>query len=410
MRLLITEQEKKDILSSYILIESVKQAKKYVELGLLSNDVLDKLISIDPSKTNKYVGWMSKIWMNEQPDLEQLRNTIEEYDVFLNKGKIKTKDINQFKTFKDLYSEVDVLNQSGESFSNKDLKSDYETIINNEDLLVKVPHTHEASRKLGLSDFYYEDKIPVVQQGSQWCTTYKKSNYFNCFYYQSMKTFYYVKVKSKQIIEELKKNFPISWERLLIVALEVYENGKIKLYDSYNYDDMSENEINKYLSIINLNKEILITRRSSEERKLTFKRINQKNIQEYIKNVSKGDLSFTSVDTLGDLTSVDGNLLLSNINSLDNLTFVNGNLEINSSPNLKNLGNLTSVKGNLTLRYVELNFKENPNCFGNLKYIGGNLDLGNMAMSSKMVTGKLSPMAFETEIRKIIEIKGKVIN
>ena len=55
MRLIITEQEKKDILSSYVLIENVKQAKKYVELGLLSKDILEKLLSFDPSKTNKSV-------------------------------------------------------------------------------------------------------------------------------------------------------------------------------------------------------------------------------------------------------------------------------------------------------------------------------------------------------------------
>jgi hypothetical protein len=351
---------------------------------------------------------MSKIWMNEQPDLEQLRNTIEEYDVFLNKGKVKTKDINQFKTFKDLYSEVDVLNQSGESFSNKDLESDYETIIDNEDLLIMSPHTHEASRKLGLTHFGFRD-CGDGKKDSKWCTTYKSPLHFNSYYYKHGVTFYYIKVKSEQMIEKLKKFFPDRWKNLIVFALAVLDDNKIDGYDGLDRQINNE-DIKTLISIMKLNDGILISRRSIEKRKLTFNAIHQKNIQKYIKNGSKGDLEFDSVDTLGDLTSVDGNLLLSNINSLGNLTFVNGNLEINRSPNLKNLGNLTSVKGNLTLRYVELNFKENPNCFGNLKYIGGNLDLGNMAMSSLMVTGKLSPMAFETEIRKIIEIKGKVIN
>jgi L-ribulose-5-phosphate 3-epimerase UlaE len=162
MRLIISEQEKKEILSSYILIESVKQAKKYVELGLLSNDILDKLITIDPSKTKKYVGWMSKIWITEKPDLDNLRNTIEEYNTFLNKGKAKTKDINQFKSFKDLYAEVDSINQSGEGTSIKDLENDYETIIDTPDLLIMSPHTHEASRKLGLSKFQFTNTSPKL--------------------------------------------------------------------------------------------------------------------------------------------------------------------------------------------------------------------------------------------------------
>jgi hypothetical protein len=270
------------------------------------------------------------------------------------------------------------------------------------------PHTHEASRKLGLTHFGFRD-CGDGKKDSKWCTTYKSPLHFNSYYYKHGVTFYYIKVKSEQMIEKLKKSFPDRWENLIVFALVVLDDNKIDGYDGLDRQINNE-DIKTLISIMKLNDGILISRRSTEKRKLTFNATHQKNIQKYIKNGSKGDLEFDSVDTLGDLTSVDGNLLLSNINSLGNLTFVNGNLEINRSPNLKNLGNLTSVKGNLTLRYVELNFKENPNCFGNLKYIGGNLDLGNMAMSSLMVTGKLSPMAFETEIRKIIEIKGKVIN
>ena len=95
------------------ILESIKQGKQYVDQGKLSEEDLKKIIEADPTPTKKFVGWMSKIWITEKPDMDDLRNTIEEYNTFLNKGKAKTKDINQFKSFKALHDEVDQINQSG---------------------------------------------------------------------------------------------------------------------------------------------------------------------------------------------------------------------------------------------------------------------------------------------------------
>jgi hypothetical protein len=316
MRIVITEQEKKDILSSYVLIENVKQAKKYVELGLLSKDVLEKLISFDPSKTNKYVGWMSKIWMSEHPDLDQLRNTIEEYDVFLNKGKVKTKDINQFKTFKDLYSEVDGLNQSGEGVSNKDLELDYDTVVNNKDLLIMSPHTHEASRKLGLSHFSFRD-CGNGEKDSAWCTTFKSPNHFNDYYYKHNVTFYYIKVKSEQMIQKLKKSFPDRWKELIVVALAVLNNGQIDAYDGLD-KQINNKDIKIFLSIIKLNGNTLVSKRSAEERSKNLKIVGQKKIQQYIKDGSQGTLNLSDYKKilLPKNLKVGGDLVLKNLTSI----------------------------------------------------------------------------------------------
>ena len=88
------------------LNENRKLAKQYVEQGKLSAEDFNLLVGFDPSSTKKYVGWLAKQWINKEtsgittPD--DLRNTIEEYDVFVKNGKTKTKDVFQFKTFKDL--------------------------------------------------------------------------------------------------------------------------------------------------------------------------------------------------------------------------------------------------------------------------------------------------------------------
>ena len=115
---------------SYIL-ENLKLGKQYFDQGKLSAKDLKQIINIDPTPTKKFVGWISKIWITEKPNVNILTNTIEEYNVFLNKGKAKTKDINTFKSFEELKKEVDHLNQSGEGTSVRELESDYETLVDN---------------------------------------------------------------------------------------------------------------------------------------------------------------------------------------------------------------------------------------------------------------------------------------
>lgn len=233
------------------ILENVKQAKQYVQSGKLGQDELKTLIDIDPTPTRKFVGWMAKQWMNKQvTDLDELRNTVEEYNTFLEKGKAKTKDIYQFKTFADLKNEVDKINQSGEGLSVKDLESDYETLVDNENLLIIVPHTHEASRKLGLSEFAFRD-CEGGTKDSAWCTTYKAPDHFNNYYYNNNVTFFYIKVRSKQMIEKLKEAFPNRWKSLVVTALVSLEDGRMDGYDGRD-KQLNEKDIQTFTDIIGI--------------------------------------------------------------------------------------------------------------------------------------------------------------
>ena len=235
--------------NKHSILENVKQAKQYVDSGKLTQDELKTLIDIDPTPTRKYVGWMAKQWANKQvTDTDDLRNTIEEFNTFLEKGKAKTKDIYQIKSFKDLASEVDQINQSGEAVSIKDLESDYETVLDNSDLLIMTPHTHEASRKLGLSQFAFRD-CGDGGKDSSWCTTYKAPDHFNDYYYQKNVTFYYIKVRSQQMIEQLKKAFPNRWKNMIVVALAVLDNGMMDGYDGLD-KQIKKSDIKTYTDII----------------------------------------------------------------------------------------------------------------------------------------------------------------
>jgi len=243
-----------------MIVENKRQAELYVTQGKLSLDDFKKLLEIDPSKQKKYVGWIAKQWIIKAGKLsiDDLRNTIEEYDVFLNKGKVKTKDINAFKTFEDLAAEVKELNDSGEGLSDTDRENDYETIVDNNDILVMCPHTHEASRKLGLSTFKYRD-CGDGKKDSSWCTTYKASDHWNDYYLKSKATFYYFLIKSDVLMEKLETEFPFINEdtmcgkNMRVVALAVLDDNRIDGYDGLNkqFDsDTSQTNVDKFRKIV----------------------------------------------------------------------------------------------------------------------------------------------------------------
>ena len=237
--------------NKHSILENVRQAKQYVESGKLTQEELKILTDIDPSPTRKYVGWMAKQWAEKQiTDIDDLRNTIEEFNTLLEKGKTKTKDIYQIKSFKALQDEVDQINNSGENISTRDLESDYDTVLENSDLLIMSPHTHEASRKLGLSQFAFRD-CGDDGKDSSWCTTYKAPDHFNDYYYTNNVTFYYVKVKSQQMINQLQDKFPKTWKNLVVVALAVLDNGKIDGYDGLD-KQISKGNIKEYTDIIGI--------------------------------------------------------------------------------------------------------------------------------------------------------------
>ena len=236
------------------IVENKRQAKLYVTQGKLSDDDFQKLLNIDPTKQKKYVGWMSKQWISKDGKLsiDDLRNTIEEYDVFLNKGKVKTKDINVFKTFEDLSSEVKDLNDTGEGLSDADKENDYETIVDNNDILVICPHTHEASRKLGLTTFKYRD-CGDGNKDSSWCTTYKTSDHWNSYYLKSNATFYYFLIRSDVLMKKLETSFPLTGKNMRVVALAVSSDDKIDGYDGLDNrldSETSQRNVDKFRKIV----------------------------------------------------------------------------------------------------------------------------------------------------------------
>jgi hypothetical protein len=126
------------------------------------------------------------------------------------------------------------------------------------------------------------------------------------------------------------------------------------------------------------------------------------------------DLENSSIESLGNLTSVGGDLDLLNtsIESLGNLTSVGGYLDLRHTP-IESLGNLHSVGGWLALRGKSIE------SLGNLQSVGGNLDfaytpiksLGNLTSVGGdlyLSDTPLSEKYTEKKIRQMVDVGGEI--
>lgn len=218
-----------EFISNLKLFENVKQGKQYVAAGKLSQEDLDAIINIDPSKTKKYVGWLSKQSITSGLKAPDMKSYIEEYDVIAGKGKADRNDITQFKSFDELKKYVDELNARGTA-SLKELENDYDVIRDDADVYIVSPNTHEASRKLGLTVFAHRTNDKGEVCDSTWCTTYKNNSHFMSYYYKNNVTFYYTLIRSKEMMKEL--NELRGNNALEKIAFAVLENGMIDAYDA----------------------------------------------------------------------------------------------------------------------------------------------------------------------------------
>ena len=218
--------------------------------------------------------------------------------------------------------------------SAKDLESDLETIVDNEKVIIQVPHTHTASRKLGLSTYAYRS-CKDGSKDSAWCTTHGSPEYFKDYYHNDNKTLYYIKVKSPEIIQQLKDK---GMGSLVVSAVVVSDKNKINSIFNGKDEAIPSHWHSEYLEMLGLNTSIFTSKRSKEERALSFSSSQLEAIKYYIKNGSKGPLEIIKLDSElpNDLTLVGGDLklIVSKITKLPDNLVVKGKLIISQCPNI----------------------------------------------------------------------------
>ena len=309
---------------SYKIFENLKFAKSELSKGEISPKDFDYLLNLDKSTTKKYIGWMVKHFKGVETNL--FRNKLEEFQS-LNMG-----DIYRFKTFDELEKAVDIENNK-KSMSFKEQAKDYDVIIDNDDMFLVSPHSHEASRKLGLKYFAFRTKDGV--KDCAWCTTYANNANFNDYYYNKSDTFYYFLDK--------KNN--------KAYAFQVHKDGDITTYDELDNkidnDVIDEYNLKEYLNPYKV-----------EGRKQRLAKIYEKMFNET--EVWNGNLMILDIP----------------ITTLGNLKVIKGNLDLDNNKSLKSLGKLEKIYGSLFLRDSELID------LGELKYIGINIYLENSKLDN----------------------------
>jgi len=261
---------------------------KYVTKGLISQSDFEFLKELDPSGTKKYLSFITKSYL-AGINLDLLRNRVTEYDTLLERNQVDRKDINAFKTFRQLDEYVQAYNGIKSTKELKrEIKKQAEIILDNDDIFIVCPLSHEASQLYGA--------------GTKWCVTSVNSVHFERYFYERLITFYYVQVRSDDIKKKLAENL---WK----VAVVVYPDGKVSAYDATDYiigpdntDAVQALKLNTLFESLGIDSSLFVPR-GMDERMVDFLGYKLK------RNVAELDLSRKNItiipDTIGELEKLE---------------------------------------------------------------------------------------------------------
>lgn len=149
--------------------------------------LIDRIGSADPTRNGAYMPWMARLVItkpnqNREEDLERLGGDLANFERL--KRQLDKRDINQYKSFQEVYDAIEPLLQAGEQGAGKNDKDDEAAkkkdkeaaereIVKNESILVyqgpegwiRIPKTKKAATILG--------------RGTRWCTAGENNNMFS---------------------------------------------------------------------------------------------------------------------------------------------------------------------------------------------------------------------------------------
>lgn len=139
---------------------------------------VEKVGEIDPTQKGVYMPWIARLAImkpqeNRAEDLDRLGDDLKAFEA--NKARIANKDINQYKSFQELYDVIapllaprektkDELAKEKEAAALERVKADIITVYQGPEGWIRVPKTEDASKFLG--------------QNTRWCTASNKSCMF----------------------------------------------------------------------------------------------------------------------------------------------------------------------------------------------------------------------------------------
>lgn len=164
----------------YFLIEAASLDDIYQKYySNIDKDIFNKIITSDPTYNNekknkmgKYGKWLLNLYQKNNLKIEDLYKATN-YLTYFDKYQrfLKDKDINHYKTLPELYSNIkEYIDNQDKYLSNseieKNIKHDAEKVYEDDNWIIIIPHSKEASCYYG--------------KGTQWCTAAEHStNYFD---------------------------------------------------------------------------------------------------------------------------------------------------------------------------------------------------------------------------------------
>jgi hypothetical protein len=188
--------------------ESLATARaRFLKPGFVDQATFDQLKALDPTPTFKYLEKIIGFYLNDKVHIKELGQVVSRFHTLLNRNQVKTRDINAFKSFDQLSSEVQI---SDQGYSNKQetkvRKKEYDLVHEDKDWIVLIPRTHEASCKYGA--------------GTKWCTSAKEVDHYRKYTVKGITLYYII---SKHLSND---------DRFYKMAVAVGPNGKKECFNS----------------------------------------------------------------------------------------------------------------------------------------------------------------------------------
>jgi len=250
--------------ANLVFLESKQELKGMLAKGTITQDEFNQILSSDNSPSKKYVGWIGRQYLrtkepNAPFDWDSLRNAATEFIALVNNNRIQGEDSNiqKYSNYEALQKKVDEVNQQAAEAgpTRKQAEQDMEVDFDNKDALVVSPLSHEASRKLGMSEFAHRINPETGKKDCAWCITFKNPTHWDDYTDNQLITFYLAKPKTQEKLQELQKAFPKRNVQSLAILVSLVgdpdkEQGKITSGFDANDKQMSAAEVKKYLDIL----------------------------------------------------------------------------------------------------------------------------------------------------------------
>jgi hypothetical protein len=203
---------------------------------------VEKIGSVDPTAKGIYMPWIARLAImnpseNRTEDLDRLSDDLKAFET--HKAKIAKKDINQYRSFQELYDVIapltaprkktaDELKKARELAKLAKVKQDIITVYQGPEGWIRIPKTREASQFLG--------------QNTRWCTAsnkhcmfdhYAKDDNLFVIYDKTTKQRVQLHITSGQLAKEDDRNIGIestpTWAKKLIVDFYKQNNPNLTL-------------------------------------------------------------------------------------------------------------------------------------------------------------------------------------